>query len=239
VSATITLFPEYAALIAAGVKTIETRPGPSYGTGKVPGLSVRPGERLLIHAGLRLPKPDSLWEMHQPIGDWMPVLDGLMVREQPYLQHHASGEPGAPDDIIMHPGHIVASAILRDCVPIVGRTDCKERTERVCLVAGQLTHHLALDTQPRPAHMTPAEWMERKTEFDIADQLPYGDYTPGRWAWLLDDIQPTTDRCPACWATPDRVGESAIMRHVDCPVFHFGMNPIPAKGRQGIWRWEP
>lgn len=33
----------------------------------------------------------------------------------------------------------------------------------------------------------------------IDDQLPYGDFTPGRWAWLFEDVKPTTERCPRCW----------------------------------------
>jgi hypothetical protein len=37
---------------------------------------------------------------------------------------------------------------------------------------------------------------------------PFGDYSPGRWAWLLTDVQ----RLP---------------------------EPVPAKGKQGWWFWEP
>lgn len=36
---------------------------------------------------------------------------------------------------------------------------------------------------------------------DISDQLPYGDWTPGRHAWLIEDAAPTTERCPWCWGT--------------------------------------
>ena len=31
------------------------------------------------------------------------------------------------------------------------------------------------------------------------DQLPFGDFSPGRFAWILDDVKPTEQRCPACW----------------------------------------
>ncbi len=37
-------------------------------------------------------------------------------------------------------------------------------------------------------------------------QLPFGDFTPGRYAWLLTDITPC--------------------------------DPVPAKGRQGLWDWD-
>jgi hypothetical protein len=42
------------------------------------------------------------------------------------------------------------------------------------------------------------EWID----YDISDQLPYGDYsTDGkqRYAWLIEDAAPTTERCPWCW----------------------------------------
>ena len=42
---------------------------------------------------------------------------------------------------------------------------------------------------------------------DVTGQEPYGDFTPGRYAWLLDNVRPVDP-------------------------------PIPAKGRQGLWRWS-
>jgi hypothetical protein len=32
---------------------------------------------------------------------------------------------------------------------------------------------------------------------EITDQLPYGDFTPGRYAWLLDDVEPVDPPIPA------------------------------------------
>jgi hypothetical protein len=40
------------------------------------------------------------------------------------------------------------------------------------------------------------------------EELSFGDYTPGRYAWLLEDVKPLPE-------------------------------PIPAKGHQGLWEWEP
>jgi hypothetical protein len=42
----------------------------------------------------------------------------------------------------------------------------------------------------------------------IPDEFAYGDFTAGRFAWLLDDIKPLAE-------------------------------PVPAKGRQGLWEWTP
>lgn len=40
------------------------------------------------------------------------------------------------------------------------------------------------------------------------NELAFGDYTEGRFAWVLNDVRPLPE-------------------------------PIPAKGRQGLWNWEP
>ena len=39
-------------------------------------------------------------------------------------------------------------------------------------------------------------------------ELVFGDYSPGRWAWRIEDVE----------ALPE---------------------PVPARGRQGIWEWTP
>ena len=46
-----------------------------------------------------------------------------------------------------------------------------------------------------------ADWCE-----DGGSQIPYGDFTLGRFAWILENVQ----RC----------------------------DPIPAKGKQGLWDWS-
>lgn len=39
-------------------------------------------------------------------------------------------------------------------------------------------------------------------------EISFGDYTPGRFAWILEDVRPLPE-------------------------------PIPAKGHQSLWSWEP
>lgn len=45
-------------------------------------------------------------------------------------------------------------------------------------------------------------------DFPIDDERAFGDYTPGRYAWLLGNVRPFN-------------------------------RPIPAKGRLGLWEWDP
>ena len=45
---------------------------------------------------------------------------------------------------------------------------------------------------------------------DITDQRPYGDFTPGRFAWLLEDVRPVDPPVPCrgrqgLWTVPDDV----------------------------------
>jgi hypothetical protein len=42
----------------------------------------------------------------------------------------------------------------------------------------------------------PAENGEEATR-EVTDQRPYGDFAPGRFAWILDGIEPLIDPIPA------------------------------------------
>jgi hypothetical protein len=84
---------------------------------------------------------------------------------------------------------------------------------------------------------------------DLDGQRPYGDFRPGRYAWLLEDVKPTTERCPACWGCGNTAGKSYSIGPgwntsdgiPQCPTCH-GVGhcpPVPARGRQRVWNWEP
>jgi hypothetical protein len=68
-------------------------------------------------------------------------------------------------------GAIVATANLVDSVPMLTDDDWRPRGGYVMLDG---YGHAKL-------------WPDG---VDISDQVPYGDFRPGRWAWILDDIQP-------------------------------------------------
>lgn len=77
----------------------------------------------------------------------------------------------------------------------------------------------------------------------VDDQLPYGDFAPGRFAWLLDDVKPTTERCPACARSFVALGGPCYPTDYlpECAICgdRGYCDPIPAKGRQGLWEWDP
>lgn len=78
-------------------------------------------------------------------------------------------------------GAVIATCNLVDCVKIIGRTSIAGK-----IVAAQLSDG-------------------REVE---GNELAFGDYTPGRFAWILEDVRPLPE-------------------------------PIPVKGQQGLWTWEP
>jgi hypothetical protein len=193
------------------VKHLETRSWPA------PQSAI--GQRFVIHAAKRPPT----------LGDIGPH-QCAVKREHWWLI--------CPDGWV-HPlplGAIVASGVLAGCVPIVYEYDLAAVAPYVRLI-------------------TPANLLLRRVDavdggdpVDVTGQLPYGDFRPGRWAWIFTDLAATTERCPACWGErsveaghSSRSGLTVATDWCRCPVCNGAgrCDPIPAKGRQGVWRWNP
>lgn len=176
---TLTIRQPWASLIALGAKTIETRSWTTNYRGPI-----------AIHAGTSLAGFGRAGRRGIPnlttIGDYETERDqsGLLLRSvnrqmQPYR---------------LPLGAIIATATLTNCLPIVTvhtRTFGQRYLETARL-AGHLIRNSPPDDFPDCQRFT-----------DHTDQLPYGDFTPGRWGWMLTDITP--------------------------------IDPIPAKGKQGLW----
>lgn len=170
----ITLRQPFASLVAINVKTIETR-------------SWNPRYRgpLAIHAGKAKPPRDGLgmvgdywtefWSLDGP-GDTGWQLMGPV---------QGPGCPHAPLPL----GAVIATCTLVDVVPIVALNDptpggqtylCSNMPEpdggMWPIGPGPFTHGFPLG---------------------VEGQRPYGDYSPGRFAWLLEDIQPLPVPVPA------------------------------------------
>lgn len=135
-------------------------------------------------------------------------------------------------------GAIVATARLVDCVPMV--EDCDDFSDSPALL--EVLERLDGSTLLR---FWPEGLVEEDEWIDVSDQLPYGDFAPGRWAWLLDDIAPTTERCPWCMGRHAEAAshdpETCDWCNPLCPVCGGvgRCDPVPAKGRQRVWYWTP
>lgn len=223
-----------ASLVALGVRTMLTRSWPA-----PVGLI---GQPLAIHAGAK--RPSTYWQHH--VNDDVPdVIDLVSMSrywewcENPndYTGPHAYRWVGPL-------GAVVATAVLTDCAPIGGptsfRTGTFEGDEGDYPGQAVVVHHPSLFSSPEYLCID----CPKRGHVDITDQLPYGDFTPGRWAWLLGDVKPTTERCPACWGSCPGCNRAPIFPHNTlctgrCSTCDGagGCPPIPAKGRQRVWEW--
>ena len=228
----LTLHQPWATLIALGVKTIETRSWRTNYRGPI-----------AIHAGLHAPGVSNIggefgWDTMQHRSRPDHIYEGLGVTlcNGDWYGYFRPNPPGKVDRFYALPlGAIVATATLTDCVQMYDSRECsRDASPHICITDG-----LRLLRYPGSIE---SDWGD-----DIADQLPYGEFTPGRWAWMLDDIKPTTERCPACGGScrePDPTTASMfgyLQGWRACSTCHGKGDcpPIPAKGKQGVWKWTP
>lgn len=176
-----------ATLIALGVKTIETRPSPPNGPMRpegvrgYPGLTIEPGERIAIVAG-KAWHPHGAWRG----GGWL--CRGSNVDGRPRLMapgtHDGfdwSERMPAPWELPL--GAVVCTMVVTDALPM-GHTG-----------EGGAIRTIDIDFDGTLWIVEPQTDEEYEAEIEadhreITDQLPFGDYSPGRWGWLLEAIHP-------------------------------------------------
>lgn len=184
----LTLHQPWASLIAVGAKTILTKSWPC-----PPALI---GEPLLIHAAAKPPK-----------GWWSTIWRDDEYERAPEVVRAAAAmvdfqtdgpfwtaEESTNGEDWYHRwrgplGAVVASCRVAACVPITDDPD--DYPDPISLVEAVPDGRLGL-------------WLAGDDEVpsrDISDQLPFGDFSPGRYAWLLEDVASTEQRCPRCWGT--------------------------------------
>lgn len=193
------------------------------------------GQRIAFHAAKKRPK--DVWQSSgedvdfpatlAPFYDYGRYVDPQESNDGEWWRYRWDGPLGA----------IVGSGVITRSLPIVEDTLFRPPPMVYVDKFGRLVEwrSSAGSTECPPfgeAHHG-GEW------FDISDQLPYGDFTPGRWAWELSDVVATSDQCPWC-AGFGNVVDRDDPTH-DCPVCHGvgWCEPIPAVGRQGFWNWQP
>ncbi len=178
----------WATLIALGIKTIETRPAPPNGPMRpdgvrgLPGLAMERGERIAIVAGA---DPSAI--RGYGIELCTPGIDRSMsIAIHGALHHHgfgldwASGSTFTPLPL----SAVVCTAVVADTLPILGRRDELDLAWRHH-IAPSYAHGLALWRTAKAVNLD-TYW----SVSPITDQLPLGDFTPGRWGWMLTDVQP-------------------------------------------------
>ena len=160
----LTIRQPWAQLIAVGAKTIETRP-----------FSTKYRGPLAIHAGKAWPVPVGEWQVPSDRGPG-PMIERLVSPLAGTYRWEAIRTPL---------GAVVAVCDLVDVVPITPDGHCPNPPDHGWAshvsrsgVTGNLNGYWTGHTQPLFA-------VE-----DLSDQLPFGDFTVGRFAWLLDNVRP-------------------------------------------------
>lgn len=220
----LTLWEPWASLCALGVKTIETR-----------SWSTKYRGRLILHAS-----------KHR-VASWTRVGE---YRVQGFGRHGlALVGPDLPEfrstprleGYILPLGKIVATCELLDVIPIIGPPEAENMLTE--LLHRHDGHFVINDRGVRRWHRRPGlDGPHSATSYPVRDE-DYGDFTPGRYAWILGDVKQTSERCPACWGTKSLNGATDLgdtATWLDCPTCDWEGEcaPIPAKGRQGLWNWS-
>lgn len=181
----LTIRQPWAQLIALGIKWIETRSWATKYQGPV-----------LIHAGKHKPRTEWFRDNGPPMPPWFDLY--AMAGCYRWLEDERDGWWDLGGYEWVGPlGCVVAVADLVDCVPICG---ADERVPRAWMPhiaevrgegpqAGQLWWWKGSDGGYAPT----SRWITQ----DVSDQRPFGDFTPGRHAWLLDNVRPLSTPVPA------------------------------------------
>lgn len=211
----LTVRQPWAGLIAYRLKWIETRPWRTHYRGWI-----------AIHAGLANPIAEIPGCGHgivDMLGDLVWMLD----------EPHEDPDDGDLCGFPLVRGAVIATARLVNCVPIVD-----DGTARNCV------DYRTNRPSAGAAYRYDDEHGNEEV-VDARDQIALGDFTPGRWAWILDDIAPTQVRCPVCLGQhPDGlpIVQTGFYRGLEACQPCRGMghrDPMPATGRLGLWDWDP
>ena len=168
------LHQPYPTLIEIGVKQWETRGGPPNGpmcpagVRGMPGLAIQPGERIAIVAAVRPPMVGqvgdfAIYAPTAPGGGYAAWTSRKLRRDRKLAAFFA-----------LPLGVVVCTAVVAEALPILPEAD-EYSDGRACIESYDGRLRL---------------WGEDADEFTaLSDQLPYGDWTPGRWAWRLTDVE--------------------------------------------------
>lgn len=131
-----------------------------------------------------------------------------------------------PNTVIPLPlGAVLGVGRVLDVLPIVPHAGCRDGSPHVCIGSYGMLAHSKLH-EP---------WPDGETEHDISDQLPYGDWSPGRWAWRMEvrRLDPPVREydCPFGCVASGTIHECSPESRALCVE--------PVRGRQGVWRPDP
>ena len=173
----------WATLIALGVKTIETRPFPPNGSMRpegvrgLPGCSLGRGERIAIVAGKQRLEQATVGAFDVQRADYMGHGEERWVA----WRWETPGQSVTATGYDLPLGAVVCTVTVEDALPIFHVGAVLDWAEAGWEIPNPRFTINGLDVLSHAVGNSFAR-------FD--DQRPLGDFTPGRWGWLLSDPQP-------------------------------------------------
>lgn len=162
-----------ATLVLLGAQTIITRPTAPNGPmrqgrnrGRL-GRAIQPGQRIWIVAGDLIPEDQARLTDDFTYDEW--VGPGFIGGHKNVLP---CTDDGGWSMVTMQTDAVVGSVVVDEVLPIVNPDDCPDRPHLILSYA-----ETKLDYCDGAEDVT---WGA-----DHSDQLPFSDFTPGRWAWIL------------------------------------------------------
>lgn len=227
------VYEPYASAIVHGIKTWETRGQPPNGEMRpdgvrgFPGVRLARGDRIMVIANA---KPPS---MYADFGDWHPRQQHGEWKVERQLSMKPGDLFGQHETMWLHPGHIVGSVTVTDALPIIPNTDDPPDKSIYHCIDGRLELQ----------EVTGDPWVASNVHHaDLSDQLPWGWWEPGRWAWRLADPLTTNEMCPVCEGLGTiPVSGRGSDGYDPCHVCDGDgqCDPIPVRGHQGLRPLKP
>lgn len=231
----LTIRQPWASLIAVGAKTIYTSERSTEYRGP-----------LVIHAGLKWVRGAFGEYRCEP---WWDAEDVRHVDEcecgdgiAPACARRSLSRPvltlGGEWFMDLPLGAVVASCVLADVVPIVAEDQSLAEVTSYAWIDSEFPDVVRLEFWERDHAGRLA-----KKYHELRRESAFGDFSPGRYAWILEDVKPTTERCPWCWGAL-LPGPGALISGIDgkrCPACkgESVCPPVPAHGHPGLWEWTP
>lgn len=132
------------------------------------------GKRIAIHAAKRPPDVEGAQRITR-IGDWWIEDTGFGT----FTMHRDDSDVEYPLPL----GAVLSTAELVDCLPMIDSNDPVPMIGGFVYVDPDFIQIHADADDSAPTY--------------IEDQIPYGDFASGRWAWLLDDMDPVYPPLPS------------------------------------------
>lgn len=193
----ISVSPEYAYFIAAGRKTFETRSGPPCGDmrpdGVKPGVGghkIMAGQRIGVAATAKIKGLNRGQAKH--VGSYE-ISNDTPYRDGKFPQYMLRGE-SLSWPYRLPTSALVATAVVDYCVPIEGVATGRRPEDMADVHAFIYGDHLSIER--RIAHGTEEHECGQWEHEDISNQLPFGYWNVGGWAWHLSDVVRVDRRCP-------------------------------------------